>query len=74
MKLIQLRLSPCIFYNSPVLPQDAKVEALNNREDDEGGLTTGRWKLFQVPEQHHVDGSEGVRLDRCIRATAMVDV
>ena len=74
MELIQLRLTAGISHDSPVLPENAKVEALNNREDDEGGLTTGRWKLFQVPEQHHVDGSEGVRLDRCIRATAMVYV
>ena len=46
VELIQLQLSAGIFHNAPVLPEDAKVEALNSREHDERCLTRGGRKLF----------------------------
>ena len=73
VKLIQLRLSTCILDNPSVLPENTKVEALNSRENNEGRLTTGGRQLLEVSEEQNVHGSEYIRIDHCIRPTAMVD-
>ena len=46
--------------------------ALYRRQDDEGGLARRRRELFQVAEQQDVNGTEVVRVDGRVRASAVI--
>jgi hypothetical protein len=61
MKLLGFLCAFCIHENSAVFTKHAKVKLIVHfRKNEEGWLGRCWWKLFEIPEQNHVELAEAV--------------